>query len=75
MADFIFLDSKITMDGDCSQENKRCVLLGRKAMTKPGSILKSRDVSLLTKVCLIEAMVFPIVITEVDHQESRVRKN
>ena len=74
---FIFLSSKITpkSDGDWSHEIKRCLLLGRKAMTKLGSILKSRDVSLLTKVCLIEAMVFPIVITDVDHQESRVPKN
>ena len=59
--DFIFLGSKITSDGDCSHEIKRCMLLGRKAMTNLGSILKSRDVTLQTKVCLVKAMVFPIV--------------
>ena len=57
--DFIFLSSKITADGDCSHEIKRYLLLGRKAMTKLVSILKSRDVTLLTKVCLVKAMVFP----------------
>ena len=59
--DFIFLDSKITADGDCSHEIKRCLLLGRKAMTNLDSILKSRDITLLTKVCLVKAMVFPVV--------------
>ena len=60
--DFIFLGSKITADGDCSHEIKRHLLLGRKAMTNLDSILKSRDIILLTKVCLVKAMVFPVVI-------------
>ena len=59
--DFIFLSSKITADGE-SHEIKRCLLLGRKAMTDLDSILKSRDITLLTKVCVVKAMVFPIVI-------------
>ena len=62
VTDFIFLGSKITADGDCSHEIKRCLLLGRKAMTKLDSILKSRDITLPTKVHLIKAMVFPVVI-------------
>ena len=61
VADFIFLDSKITADGDCSCEIKRRLLLGRKAMTNLDSILKSRDITLLTKVRLVKAMVFPVV--------------
>ena len=61
---FIFLGSKITVDGDCSHEMKRCVLLGRKAMTNIDSILKSRDITLPTKVCLVKAMVFPVVMYE-----------
>ena len=61
MTDFIFLGSKITVDGDCSHEIKRCLLLGRKVMTNLDSILKSRAITLLTKVCLVKAMVFPIV--------------
>ena len=60
--DFIFLDSKITADGDCGHEIKRCLLLGRKAMTNLDSILKSRDITLLTKVHLVKAMVFPVVM-------------
>ena len=60
--DFIFLGSKITADGDCSHEVKRCLLLGRKAMTKLDSTLKSRDITLPTKVCLVKAMVFPVVM-------------
>ena len=60
--DFIFLGSKITADGDCSHEIKRCLLFGRKAMTNLDSILKSRDITLLTKVCLVKAMVFPVVM-------------
>ena len=60
VADFIFLVSKITADGDCSHEIKRRLLLGRKVMTNLDSILKSRDVTLPTKVCLVKAMVFPI---------------
>ena len=58
----IFLGSKITADGDCSHEIKRCLLLGRKAMTKLGSILKSRDITLPTKASIVKAMVFPVVI-------------
>ena len=60
--DFIFLDSKITADGDCSHEIKRRLLFGRKAMTNLDSILKSRDISLLTQVCLVKVMVFPVVM-------------
>ena len=59
---FIFLGSKITADGDCSYEVKRCLLLGRKAMTNLDSILKSRDITLLTKVCIVTSMVFPVVM-------------
>ena len=62
VADFIFLGSKITADGDCSHEIKRHLLLGRKVMTNLDSILKSRDVTLSTKVRLVKAMVFPVVI-------------
>ena len=62
MRDFIFLGSKITADGDCRLEIKRCLLLGRKAMTNLDSILKSRDITLSTKVHLVKAMVFPVVI-------------
>ena len=61
VTDFIFGGSKITADGDCSHEIKRCLLLGRKAMTSIVSILKSRDITLPTKVCLVKAMVFPVV--------------
>ena len=61
VADSIFLGSKITADGDCSHEIKRCLLLGRKAMTNLDSIFKSRDITLLTKVCLVKAMVFPLI--------------
>ena len=60
--DFILGDSKITADVDCSHEIKRCLLLGRKTMTNLDSILKSRDITLPTKVCLVKAMVFPVVI-------------
>ena len=60
--DLIFLGSKITADGDCSHEIERCLLFGRKAMTNLDSILKSRDITLLTKVHLVKAMVFPIVM-------------
>ena len=62
VADFIFGVSKITADGDCSHEIKRRLLLGRKVMTHLDSILKSRDITLLTKVCLVKAMVFPVVM-------------
>ena len=60
--DFIFWDSKITADGDCSHEIERCLLLDRKAMTNLDSILKSRDITLPTKVHLVKAMVFPVVM-------------
>ena len=59
---FIFLGSKITADGDCSHEIKRYLLLGRKAMTNPDSTLKSRDTTLLTKVCIVKAIVFQVVM-------------
>ena len=64
VADFIFLGSKITADGDCSHEIKRRLLLGRKAMTNLESILKSRDITLPTKIRLVKAMVFPVVMYE-----------
>ena len=60
--DFIFQGPKFPADDDCSHEIKRCLLLGRNAMTNPDSILKSRDIALLTKVCLVKAMVFPVVM-------------
>ena len=66
VADFIFLGSKITADSDCCQEIKRCLLLGRKAMTILDNVLKSRDITLLTQVCLFKAMVFPVVICGCD---------
>ena len=62
VTDFIFLDSKITADGDCSQEIKRHLLLGRKTTTNLDRVLKSRDITLPTKVCLVKAMVFPVVM-------------
>ena len=62
VTDFIFLGSKITVEGDCSHEIKRCLLLERKAMTNLDSILKSRDITLPTKVCVVKAMVFPVVM-------------
>ena len=62
VADFIFLGSKITADGDCSHEMKRCLFLGRKVMTNVDSLLKSRDVTLPKKICLVKAMVFPVVM-------------
>ena len=62
VSDFIFLGSKISADGDCSHEIKRCLLLGRKVMTNLDSILKIRDITLPTKVCLVKAMVFPVVM-------------
>ena len=66
VTDFIFLGSQITVDGDCSHKIKRCLLLGRKAMTNLDSILKSRDITLLTKVHLVKAMVFPVVMNRCD---------
>ena len=65
VADFIFLGSKITADGDCSHEIKRHLLLGREVMTNPDSILKSRDITLPTKVCLVKAMAFPLAVYDV----------
>ena len=62
VTDFIFLGSKITADGDCNQKIKRHLLLGRKAMINLDSILKSRDITLQTKVCIVKAMVFPVVM-------------
>ena len=62
VSDFIFLDSKITADGDCSHEIKRCLLFGRKVMTNLDSILESRDITSPTKVYLVKAMVFPVVM-------------
>ena len=62
VSDFIFLGSKITGNGDCSHEIKRCLLLGRKVMTNLDGILKSRDITLPTKICLVKAMVFPVVM-------------
>ena len=72
MSDFIFGGSKITADGDCSHEIKRCLLLGRKVMTNLDSILKSRNITLLTKVPLVKALVFPVVMygCELDCEES-----
>ena len=77
VTDFIFLGSKITADGDFSHEIKGCLLLGRKAMTNLDSVLKSRDITLPTQVCLVKAMVFPVVmygcerrtIKKVEHQK------
>ena len=66
VADFIFLDSKITADGDCSHEIKRRLLIGRKLMTNLDSILKSRDISWSTKIRLVQAMVFPVVMYRCD---------
>ena len=77
MSDFIFLSSKITANGDCSPEIKRRLLLGRKVMTNLDSILKSKDITLPTKVRLVKAMVFPVVMYgwELDYKESCVPKN
>ena len=71
MTDFIFLGSKIKADGDCNHKIKRILLLGRKVMTSLDSILKSRDITLLTKVCTVKGMVFPVVMyrCELDHKE------
>ena len=68
VTEFIILGSKITADGDCSHEIKRCLLLGRKAMTNLHSILKSRDITLPTKVHLVKAMVFPVVMSGCESQ-------
>jgi len=72
VTDLIFGGSKITVDGDCSHEIKRCLLLRRKAMTNLDNILKSRDITLPTKFCIVKAMVSPVVMCgcELDHKES-----
>ena len=72
VTDFILWGSKITVHGDCNHEIKRRLLLGRKAMINPDSLIKSRDVPLLTKVCLVKAIVFPVIIygCELDYKES-----
>ena len=78
VTDFIFLGSKITADGDCSHKIKRPLLLGRKAMTNLDSILKSRDIILPRKVCLVKAMVFPVVMYGCESwtiKKGRVQKN
>ena len=77
VTDFIFLGSKITADGDCSHKIKRHLLLVRKAMTNLDSVLKSRDITLPTKVCIVKTMVFPVVMygCELDHKEGYVPKN
>ena len=77
VTDFVFLGSKITADDDCSHEIKRHLLLGRKAMTNPDSGFKSRDITLLTKVRLVKAMVFPVVMhgCELDHEEGLALKS
>ena len=62
LSDFVFLGSKITADGECSHEIKRCLLLGRKVITNLDSILKSRDITLPTKVCLVKVIVFPVIM-------------
>ena len=72
VTDFIFLGSKITVDGDCSHKIKRCLLLGRKAMTNLDSILKRRVISLPTKVHLVKAMVFPVVMYECESWTTRL---
>ena len=68
VTDFLFLDSKITAHGDCNHEIKRRLVLGRKAVTNLDSILKSRDITLLTNVCLVKALAFPVVMYWLDHK-------
>ena len=77
VTDFILWGSKITADGDCSHEIKKCLVLGRQVIPKLDSILKSRDITLLTKIHIVKAMVFPVVMygCELDHKENRVSKN
>ena len=72
VADFIFLGAKITAEDDCRHEIKRCLLLGRKAITNLDSVLKSKDVTLLTKVCTVKAMVFPVVMSR--HERWTIKK-
>ena len=74
VTDFTFLGSKITADGDCSHEIKRCLLLGRKAMTNLDKILKSRDITLPTKVCIVKAMIFPVVMYGCDSWTIKTEK-
>ena len=77
LTDFIFLSSKITADGDCSHEIKRRLLLGRKVMTNLDSILKSRDITLLTKVCQVKIVFFPVVVygcEELDNKKAEPRR-
>ena len=77
VSDFIFLSSKITTDSDCSHEIKRCLFLGRKAMTNLDNVLKSRDITLPRKVCIVKAMVFPVLhvwMCELDHKEGEPQK-
>ena len=75
VADFVFLVSKITADGDCSHEIKRCLLLGKKVMITLNSILKTRDITLPTKVRLVKAMIFPVWMWELGYKESWAMKN
>ena len=77
VTDFLFLGSKITADSDCNHEIRSCLFLGRKAMTNLDSVLKSREITLLTKVCIVKAMVFPVDMhgCGLDHKEGRVPKN
>ena len=77
VTNFIFMGSKVTVDGDCSHEIKRCLLLGKKVITNLDSIFKSRDITLPTKVRLVKAMVYPVVMCgcELDCEEGRVPKN
>ena len=75
VSDFIFWGSKIIADGDCSHEIKRCLLLGRKVMTNLGSILKSRHITLPTKVCLVKAMVFPVVMYECERWTVKIAEH
>ena len=74
VTDFIFLGSKFTVDGDCSHEIKRCLFLERKTVTNLGSVLKSRDIIMSTKVHIAKAMVFPAVMFRCDHKEGRMPK-
>ena len=71
VTDFIFLGSKITVDDDCSHEIKRCLLLGRKAMTNLDSGLNSRDITLPRKICIVKAMAFPVIITDVRARQEK----
>ena len=74
VTDFIFLGAKVTADSDCSQEIKRCLLLGRKTMTNLDSILKSRDITLPTKVHLVKAMAFPVVMHGCESWTIKIKK-